>query len=146
MPVNIQTLIDERDILRGLGLFARLVDQKRFGELEQVFAPHITFDYGSGIDEAGMEALRALMVKFLGVCGGTQHLIGSILVDVDGDTASSGAYVQARHQRENDPSGLVFDTSGEYRDRWERTSQGWRIVRRDAVWFMHTGDAAIIYS
>ncbi len=40
--------------------------------------------------------------------------------------------------------GTVFDTSGEYIDRWERRPQGWRIVRRDAVWSVFSGDPAII--
>ena len=142
--MDIQTLADERDIIRGLGRFARLLDQKRFAEIELVFAKDVVFDYGSGADDVGIEALRVLFKKFLSSCGGTQHLIGSILVDVDRDTALSNAYVQARHQRGNDPVGPVFDTSGEYCDRWERKPEGWRIVRRDAMWFMHTGDPAIL--
>jgi hypothetical protein len=35
------------------------------------------------------------MTQFLDICGPTQHLIGSILVDVNGDEAPSRAYVQA---------------------------------------------------
>src|SRR5438105_6266573 len=91
-----------------------------------------------------MDALTHQMRRCLDVCGGTQHLIGSILVYIDGDGAISRSYVQARHQRANDPVGPIFDSTGEYIDRWERRSGGWRIVRRDAIWLLHSGDPAVL--
>jgi len=71
-------------------------------------------------------------------------LIGSILVNVDGDNAVSRAYVMARHQRPDDPQGPVQDSNGEYIDRWQRRAEGWRIIRRDAVWAMRVGEAEIL--
>jgi 3-phenylpropionate/cinnamic acid dioxygenase small subunit len=141
---SLQTLLDEREITRSLGRFARILDQKRWDELPEVFAEDLTFEYGSGVDQQGMDALRRQMRQFLDVCGGTQHLIGSIIIDVDGDQAVSRAYVQARHQRRDDPVGPIFDSTGEYVDRWERRPQGWRIVRRDASWFLHAGDPGVL--
>lgn len=140
----VQTLLDERAIVRALTQFARIADAKKFGELGEIFAEDVTFDYGSGHDERGLPALRELIRSHLDRCGGTQHLIGSIMVDVEDDRAVSRAYVQARHQRRGELVGAVFDTNGEYIDRWERRTQGWRIVRRDATWATTTGDAAIL--
>ena len=142
--VGLQTLLDEREITRALSRFARITDTKSFGELGDVFAENVTFDYGSGREEHGLEALRALMSGHLGHCGGTQHLIGSIIVDVTGDQALSRAYVQARHQRVDDFTGSAFDTNGEYSDEWERRPAGWRIVHRRAVWTVCTGDPTIL--
>lgn len=139
-------LLDEREIVRGLSLFARILDRKQWDRLSEVFTQDIRFDYGSGQDEQGMGALTHNMRRFLDRCGGTQHLIGSILVNVDRDTATSRAYVQARHQRIGDPAGAIFDSNGEYVDKWERRAQGWRIVRRDAIWAAHTGDPAILHA
>lgn len=143
MP-DLQTLVDEREIVRGLGQFARVLDGKQWDALDTVFTEDVVFDYGSGKDEQGMAALTLNMRRYLDRCGPTQHLIGSIMVDVEGDNAVSRAYVQARHQRASDPAGPVFDTCGEYIDRWERRVDGWRIVRRDAIWATHSGDPAII--
>jgi hypothetical protein len=140
---GMQALLDERDIIRGLGHFARILDEKRWDDLGDVFAADLTFDYGMG-ERQGMAALRDNMTRFLDVCGPTQHLIGSILVDVDGNRAFSRCYVQARHQRSGDPAGPVFDSNGEYLDRWERRAEGWRIVRRDAKWLTHSGDPAVL--
>jgi 3-phenylpropionate/cinnamic acid dioxygenase small subunit len=142
--MDLQTLIDERAITRGLARFARILDGKRWDELGDVFAEDLDFNYGAAGEQHGMDALRANMRRFLDRCGGTQHLIGSILVDVDGDTAVSRSYVQARHQRVDDPAGPVFDSNGEYIDRWERRAEGWRIVRRDALWAAHHGDSGVL--
>lgn len=142
--MDIRTLHDERAIVRGLSQFARIIDAKAWGQLSDVFAEDLTFNYGAAGEQCGMAALRANMQRFLDHCGGTQHLIGSILVDVDGDSAVSRAYVQARHQRLGDAAGAIFDSSGEYVDRWERRPEGWRIVRREAIWMAHFGDPAII--
>lgn len=143
---GLQALLDEREIVQGLSRFARIIDGKSWDKLEQVFAPDVSFDYGSGEDQHGMDALCAQMRRFLDHCGPTQHLIGSIIVEVDGDKATSRAYVQARHQRKDDPAGPVFDSNGEYVDQWERRAEGWRIVRRDALWATHTGDPGILYA
>jgi hypothetical protein len=141
---DLQMLLDERDITRGLGRFARVLDEKRWGDLPTVFAKDLTFNYGADSEEIGIQALENQMRKYLDVCGPTQHLLGSIMIDVDGDHAISHAYVQARHQRCDDPAGIIFDSTGEYHDRWERRAEGWRITRRDAIWFLHTGEPAVL--
>jgi hypothetical protein len=109
-----------------------------------VFANDITFNYGDGQEQAGIAALRLNFTRFLDRCGPTQHLLGSIQIDINGDTAISRSYVQARHQGLGDKSHAIFDTSGEYTDRWERRAEGWRIVRRDARWDVFSGDSSVL--
>lgn len=143
---DVAALLDERDIMRRLARFARILDAKQWDALGDVFAPDVCFDYGSGRDEHGMAALTQNMRRFLDRCGGTQHLIGSVMVDIQGDQATSRVYVQARHQRVGDVAGPIFDSNGEYIDLWERREEGWRIVRRDAIWAAHTGDPLILHA
>ncbi len=50
----LQTLLDERDIVRALARFARIADGKKFDALDEVFAPDVLFDYGSGRLESGL--------------------------------------------------------------------------------------------
>ncbi len=142
--MDLQELIDERDIMRGLARFARVLDTKRWDCLGEVFADDLRFDYGDGGEREGLDALRTTMTRYLDHCGPTQHLIGSILIDIKGDHATSRAYVQARHQAADNPGGVIFDSNGEYVDRWERRPQGWRIVRRDVVWATRSGDARVL--
>lgn len=134
--------MSEEAIRAGLAHFARILDGKHWDRVDTVFASDATFDYGLG-EASGIEALVANFRRYLDRCGATQHLIGSILIELDGERATSHAYVQARHVA-RDPDGRFFDSNGEYVDRWERRGEGWRIVRRDARWFMHTGDPSII--
>lgn len=141
---TLQTLTDERDVARGLARFARILDHKQWDALGEVFAPDLSFNYGDGREQQGLDALRAQMRRFLDVCGGTQHLLGSIRIEVEGNRADSRSYVQARHQGVGDKAHLFFDSNGEYVDRWERRPQGWRIVRRDSVWHMHMGDPSVL--
>lgn len=142
--MNLQTLIDERDIVRGLGIFARTLDSRDWGRVPEVFADDITFNYGDGREQAGMDALMDNFRRFLDPCGPSQHLLGSIMVDVDGDSAVSRSYVQARHQGAAAKAHLFLDTNGEYIDHWQRRPEGWRIVRRDARWSIHQGDFSVL--
>lgn len=144
--LTLRDLAAERAVRDGLAQFARVVDTRNWDALDTVFAEDVTFDYGLG-EQAGMAALRDNMRRFLDVCGPSQHLLGSATVAIaaDGASAISRAYVQARHQRADDRNGPVYDSNGEYMDRWERRAEGWRIVRRDALWQTQSGDPAVIY-
>lgn len=117
------TLLVDRELREGLARFARVLDTKQWN------------------------ALCANMRRFLDVCGPTQHLIGSISIDVAprADRATSLAYVQARHQRADDLGGPIFDTCGEYLDQWVLRPEGWRIARREARWLVNSGEASIIW-
>lgn len=136
----------ERAVRDGLARFARVVDTKDWAAIEDVFAADLTFDYGLG-EQAGIAALLGNMRRFLDVCGPSQHLLGSVTVAVEPDAtaATSRCYVQARHQRPHAPDSDVYDSNGEYVDRWEHRPEGWRIVRRDALWQSQTGDPTIIW-
>ena len=142
--MDLQTLWDEREITHLLGRFARMLDRREWDTVGEVFADDVTFNYGDGQEQAGIAAMRANFQRFLDVCGPSQHLLGSLVITVTGDTAVSRAYIQARHQGAAGNEHLFFDSNGEYTDGWERRPEGWRIVRRDAVWFMMQGDMAVL--
>jgi ketosteroid isomerase-like protein len=142
--MNLQSLAAERDIREGLGRFARVLDGKAWDVVAEVFADDVVFDYGAGGEQHGIEALRNTFRRYLDVCGHTQHLIGSIMITVEGDRALSHSYVQARHVGKAGKAGAVFDSNGEYHDRWERRPQGWRIVERRVDWLMHAGDPSVL--
>jgi ketosteroid isomerase-like protein len=141
---EIELLFAERDISRGLSRFARIIDSKDWNSLGEVFADDVAFDYGTGIEQRGLAALRNQMSRFLDHCGPTQHLVGSMVIDIADGSAISRAYVQARHQRAGDLAGRIFDSNGEHVDRWEKRRSGWRIVRRDAIWAVHSGDPGLL--
>jgi 3-phenylpropionate/cinnamic acid dioxygenase small subunit len=141
---DLASLLDERAIREQLAHFARVLDKKDWGALCEVFSEALTYNYGAGGEQAGLGALETTMRTYLDVCGATQHLIGSIAMEINGDEAVSRAYVQARHVGAGAKAHLHFDTNGEYHDVWRREAVGWRIVRREAMWFMQVGDASVL--
>ncbi len=143
--MDLQTLLDEREITRLLGRFARILDGREWSAVSDVFAADIGFNYGDGREQQGIDALTAQFQQFLDPCGPSQHLLGSIVITVIDDTAVSRSYVQARHQGAGGKAHLFYDSNGEYIDRWERRPEGWRIARRDARWLMQKGDPSVLY-
>ncbi len=142
--MELQTLLDERAITHGLGRFARILDGREWDATREVFADDVTFNYGDGREQTGIAAMTKQFRGFLGGCGRSQHLLGSIVITVEGDKGTSNAYVQARHQGKNGKENLRLDSNGEYVDRWERRPEGWRIVRRDVHWLVTTGDMTVL--
>ncbi len=135
---------DERDILNQLAEFARILDGRRWQDVPSVFDESIEFNYGDGQERQGMEALLLNFKTFLDPCGPSQHLLGSIQLEIEGDSATTRAYVQARHQGAGNKSDLYLDSNGEYVDLWRRGAKGWRIVRRDVNWAMLKGDMSVL--
>lgn len=120
---------DERDIERALIRFARAMDDRDWNGLTEILAEDAIGDLGTGRLE-GSAAIIELIRGYLDNCGVTQHLLGNVLVDVDGDRATSRAYVQDLHLSRSDP-GLTFHTLGDYHDRWERRDGRWWLVERN---------------
>ncbi|MUL47246.1 nuclear transport factor 2 family protein [Mycobacterium sp. CBMA293] len=146
LHIVVQKLADAEELRTGLGTFARLVDGKRWTDMAQVFAEDVTFDYGDQGQQAGLATLVGTFRRYLDVCGASQHLIGSIRVDVrDDDTAQTRAYVQARHQGLGPLAAEIFDTNGEYVDTWARRPEGWRIVHRESRWLTTSGNPAVLF-
>ena len=142
---TLQRLVDERDIAVLLATLARILDSREWARVPEVVAADVSFDYtNSGTDVQGREALLANFRQFLDVCGPSQHLLGSIIIEVDGDHALSRSYVQARHRSKDPADPRLFDSNGEYIDRWERRAEGWRMVHRRAIWASQSGDPSVI--
>jgi hypothetical protein len=60
----------------------------------------------------------------------TQHLVGTFVVDVRGDEATSSCHLHAQHVRTGVPGGEKYVIAGRYADRFARTQDGWRIRAR----------------
>lgn len=136
---------DRDEILNQLGRAARLLDRRSWADLDQVFSSEVTFDYGDGRGlRSGLVALGEQFRAFLDPCGGTQHLLGSVIVTATPSGATTQAYVQARHLGVGEMAGEVVDTNGEYVDNWARQAEGWRVTHRQATWSIVSGNAAIL--
>jgi hypothetical protein len=114
---------DEREIYRNIIRITRPMDERAWTSIETLLVPDATGDFGNGQLTSGQEFI-ALLRQFLDECGPTQHLIGNVLIDVDGDTATSRAYVANMHLGTGHLNGQYFRTLGDYHDTWSRTASG----------------------
>lgn len=127
--MNLQTLLDERAIYRQLMKFAAAMDSGDWDSLTSVTTDDFVSDTGMG-DIHGRDACIEFMRSFLDNCGTTQHLLANVVIDVDGDSATSSAYVCDMHLASNEASGESFRTLGIYRDEWVRMGNEWLMSRR----------------
>ncbi|OYD66876.1 nuclear transport factor 2 family protein [Rhodococcus sp. OK302] len=129
MSVDINTLLAEREITRSISQFARAMDARDWDELHRIMTPDATAELGTGTLSGPAEVVTAIR-SFLDECGPTQHLIGNVLVDVDGDRATSRAYVSDMHLGTGSKAHLNFATLGDYHDSWARVDGTWRMTHR----------------
>lgn len=126
----IETLAAERDITRALTSFARAMDNRDWDGLAALIDENATGDLGTG-PLNNRDAIIAVMRAFLDDCGPTQHLLGNILIDVNGDEAHSRAYVSDMHLGKSEETrSRSFSTLGDYEDRWKKIAGRWIMVHR----------------
>jgi hypothetical protein len=135
----LEILFHEREIQRRLCLFAEAMDRREWQFLDEVLLTDATGDFGEGHRPHGREAIVAMFKHFLGSCGPTQHLIGNLVVEIEGQRAHSRCYVRDMHQGAGDKVDLTFSSPGMYEDDWVLTVQGWRIAHRTKINLMMIG-------
>jgi hypothetical protein len=140
---ELKMLLAERDIARQLAGFARAMDARDWTALDGIIAEQACADFGTG-EVAGRAAVIHLMRSFLDNCGPTQHLLGNLTIEVDGEQAHSRCYVSDLHLGTHENSQLSFQTLGEYQDSWERRAGRWWLVRRVKLNRAHLGSFAVL--
>ncbi|MEZ5227923.1 MAG: nuclear transport factor 2 family protein, partial [Acidimicrobiales bacterium] len=73
----------------------------------------------------------------------SQHLLGTILVAVDGETATSSTYFQAQHVKVGTPGGDHLIIAGTYRDRWSYENGRWQIAERVQTYSWRDGNPEV---
>lgn len=74
----------------------------------------------------------------------TQHMLGNILIRLDGDAARVESYYQAYHRVRDAAGPRDIITAGRYLDRFAQRAGEWRIAERVVVvdWFRDFKDSA----
>lgn len=117
---------------------ARALDRLDAQLLREQFWDDARIDYGR-IYRGGIGGFVDVAMRFQGSMRDTQHLVGNVTAEIDGERAASESYVQAQHVIE-DATGLKqLLVGGRYLDRFERRAGEWRICARTEVidWARH---------
>jgi hypothetical protein len=114
------------------------LDTRAWDELDDVFVPDATASLGWPL--AGRDAIKQRIRDALEPLDGSQHMVATHQVRVDGGGATSRCYLQAQHV----VGAGTFLVGGRYEDRFVRTPDGWRIAHRDLVTMWTAGDPAVL--
>jgi len=145
MPGNearLQELLDREDIRQCLFRYSRAIDRVDEALLRTVYWPGAVDNHGSFNGDA--EGFIAWVIPLLQTMDQTMHLLGNMLIEVDGDRSASETYFVAFHRRTGDDGKPVeAHVVGRYLDQMERRGGEWRILHRDCVYdFNFEGQAA----
>ena len=127
--MTLETLIAHHEIERLLNAFARAMDERDWGRIAEILVEDVVVDVGEG-QLTSSAAFIATMRRYLDACGPTQHLLGNLIVEVQGDEARSRCYVSDMHLGVGERSHLTFATLGDYHDRWKKIDGAWRMIER----------------
>lgn len=123
------------------------IDRKRWSELREVFADQVETDYTSLFGGApatqSADDLIANWRKNLGPVT-TQHLLGPIDVQLEGDRAYAACHVRAMHYAPEAKSGAEWEVLGHYRFELRRTERGFRIVHMTLETFHQIGNRKLL--
>lgn len=126
-------LLAKQEISEVLMRFCRAVDRGDIGLIRDCYHPDAYDDHGAyrGDVDGLCKAVEAMLEGTVG----THHSLGQALIEVDGDRATSEAYVIAHHRTRARPGSPEFDlfVGARYVDLFERRGGTWRISRRTVV-------------
>ena len=133
-PHAFLTAEDRADIRALTSRYAHALDRHDWRRLESVFAPDATMEFADLPAETGPSAIAGVCARALEPLDASQHLVGSALLESDGDAVTVSSYFHAQHVRSIDGHTELFTVAGTYDDVVEHRPEGWRIVlRRQSV-------------
>lgn len=125
--MELSEIVDRLAIQDLLATYCERIDAYDVEGATEGFLETCTIDFGPVFE--GRAALRDHIARSQARFVHVHHQLGQVLVRLDGDEASSIAYATATHHH---AGGGFHQSFIQYHDRWLRTSEGWRISRRQA--------------
>lgn len=136
-------LADKQEIADLCARYTTALDTRDWDLLAGCFAPDPVFVHPGGRLE-GFAAILDRTRTALAPLTATQHLLGSLVAEVDGDSARSVCYFQAQHVRAGTPGGERYIIAGRYTDTLTRTADGWKITERVQDYLWRDGNRAVV--
>jgi 3-phenylpropionate/cinnamic acid dioxygenase small subunit len=143
MDADVQRLIDRQEIADLCVRYTYALDTKDWALFESCFTGTAVFVHPGGRLE-GLEAIVDRSRGALTSLDASQHLLGNVVAEVDGDTARASSYFQAQHVRAGTPGGDTYIIAGSYTDTLARTASGWKITERVQAYLWRDGNRAVV--
>lgn len=143
----VQMLLDRAAVIDTVNRYATAIDTRDWALLRSCFTEDLEADFTSfGVREVAhgadgwVEAVRATIDGL----DASQHVITNHVVDVDGDTATCVAYIQAEHFLANDRGDNFYTIGGYYTEDLVRTGDGWKIRKYAITVTWHRGNRDVL--
>jgi hypothetical protein len=126
---DLETLLAHHEITQVIYRYARGIDRLDLDLVRSCYHPDAYDDHGTmkGDVDTFIEGCRSFLPRF----EATQHFMGNLLIEVDGDRARAETYAVAYHRKKNADGTGKDDVWGiRYVDRFERRDGAWKIAHR----------------
>jgi hypothetical protein len=133
LEARLLELLDKQEIHERLALYCRGVDRADPELISQAFHPDAMADHGH-VFFTGEDIAETLMqMSKARTSDAGVHLLGNVLIEIDGDDAYSEAYFLDYSERDRQGEVFLLSRCARYIDRWEKRSDAWRITYRRVV-------------
>ena len=132
MKITVDDLLARQEIADVIYRYARGIDRLDFEEVRSCYHPDAYDDHGAfkGTVDEFLGAAKAFLPKWTA----TQHFMGNMLIEIDGDMAKAETYAVAYHRLEDANGSGKDDVMGiRYVDRFEKRNEDWKISHRVVV-------------
>ena len=129
--MTVEELLAKQEITDLVGRYMRGLDRLDRDLLRATFHDDATTDYGffKGDPDAFCDMAMAALREHLA----NHHMIGQVLIDIEGEVAFGEVYFQAFHRIVTDGEERDLFISGRYVDRYERRDGQWKFAFRSEV-------------
>jgi hypothetical protein len=129
MALTIDDLLAKQEIADVIYRYARGIDRLDLELVRTCYHPDAYDDHGTF--QGNVEEFINYVSAFLPGYAATQHFMGNMLVEVDGERARAETYAVAYHRKALADGSGKDDVFGiRYVDRFERRDGDWKIAHR----------------
>lgn len=140
---QIRDELADREAIRDVLLrYARASDRCDEELLRSVYWPEARDDHMEF--SGGVQEFIDYSIPILQAMRHNMHMIGNMLIVIDGDRAEVETYFQGYHSVEQEGVRRDVHAAGRYLDNFERRADEWRIIKRFVTvdWFREFPDTA----
>jgi hypothetical protein len=123
------TIDDRTAIIDTLQRYCVRIDELDFAGVAAVFTTDADVEYGAYPPLTGGAAVGEFLAARCAGIAWHQHMAQPVEIEIDGDRARATTYFTAHAVEASDPDRVCL-TVGQYRDRLQRTPDGWLICER----------------
>ena len=97
--------LDRLVVAELFNVYADALDNRKWSDLDDVFDPEVTVNYGGAYLIKGRPKVVAMIRSFLDPCGATQHLMGNHRAHITGETGTGSVKMRVHHVGSGNRSG-----------------------------------------